>query len=153
MIHIFFFHLVYLLLRTKSGGLEIVDEFLWWLLQVFGLSYSQYQQLGALIISQILAIAKHCASFQSIQDNSRETQCDEHIEIQPDLCSFFGGGRGHAYSIRKLLGQVLSLCHSSDLSCYSDKARSLTHCTTRELLDFFVFLKFIYLFIYLFIYF
>ena len=33
----------------------------------------------------------------------------------------------------KFLGQGSNLCHSSNLSCCSDNARSLTHCTTREL--------------------
>ena len=30
--------------------------------------------------------------------------------------------------------QGLNLCHSSNLSCCSDSAGSLTHCTTKELL-------------------
>ena len=33
----------------------------------------------------------------------------------------------------KFLGQGLNLHHGSDLSCYSDHNRSLTHCVTREL--------------------
>ena len=34
----------------------------------------------------------------------------------------------------KFPGQGLNLCHSSDPSCSGDNARSLTCCTTRELL-------------------
>ena len=34
----------------------------------------------------------------------------------------------------KFLGQGPNLCHSSDISRCSDNTRSLTHCTTRELL-------------------
>ena len=34
----------------------------------------------------------------------------------------------------KFSGQGLNPCHSNDLSCCSDNARSLTHSTTRELL-------------------
>ena len=40
---------------------------------------------------------------------------------------------GHAHSMWKFPDQGLDLCHSSDLSCCSDNARSLTCCTTREL--------------------
>ena len=36
------------------------------------------------------------------------------------------------------MGQGLNSCHSSDLRCFGDKARSLTLCATRELLFFFL---------------
>jgi len=36
----------------------------------------------------------------------------------------------------KFLGQGLNPCHSKQLSCCSDNARSLTHCATRELWSF-----------------
>ena len=39
----------------------------------------------------------------------------------------------HAQGMWKFLDQGLNLCHSSDKSCCSDNARSLTHCATREL--------------------
>ena len=38
-----------------------------------------------------------------------------------------------ASGMRKLLGQGLNLCHSSDLSYNSDNTRSLTCCATRKL--------------------
>ena len=37
----------------------------------------------------------------------------------------------------KLLDQILKLHHRGDLSCGSDTTRSLTHCTTRKLLNYF----------------
>ena len=40
----------------------------------------------------------------------------------------------------KFLGQGLNLSHSSNLSCCSDNARSLTCCTTRELPEKIIFL-------------
>ena len=40
---------------------------------------------------------------------------------------------GHVH-LWKFPGQGSNLCHSSDLSCYSDNTRSWTHCITRELL-------------------
>ena len=40
---------------------------------------------------------------------------------------------GHAHSMWKFPGQGSNPCLSSDLSCYSDNTRSITHCTTREL--------------------
>ena len=48
-----------------------------------------------------------------------------HIYIYSYIC--------HAQSMRKFLGQGLNPCHSSNPSHSSDNARSLTHCTTREL--------------------
>ena len=41
---------------------------------------------------------------------------------------------GHTHSTCKFLGQGLKLHHSSNPSCCSDNAGSLTHYTTRELL-------------------
>ena len=42
---------------------------------------------------------------------------------------------GHTHSVWKFLGQGSNSCHNSDPSQCSDTARSLTHCTARELLD------------------
>ena len=39
---------------------------------------------------------------------------------------------GHTCSIWKFPGQGLNPCHSSNPSCYSENARSLTSCATRE---------------------
>ena len=47
---------------------------------------------------------------------------------------------GHACGLWKLPGQRLNPCHSSDPSCFSDKAVSLTSSTTGELPQFFFFL-------------
>ena len=46
----------------------------------------------------------------------------------------------------KFLGQGLNLCHSSNLSRYSDNAGSLTCCATRELLrvEHFIWLPFLF---------
>ena len=44
-----------------------------------------------------------------------------------------GAEGGYTCSIWKFLGQGWYLCHSSNLSCCSDNARTLTHYTTREL--------------------
>ena len=52
--------------------------------------------------------------------------------IASAICLFIHLG-GHAYSIQKFLGQGSNLGHSQDSSHSSDKAGSLTHCTTREL--------------------
>ena len=40
---------------------------------------------------------------------------------------------GHTHSLCKYPGQGSNGCHSSDPSHCSDSAKSLTHCTTREL--------------------
>ena len=48
--------------------------------------------------------------------------------------SFFGWDRNNsAQGVQKFPGQELNLHHSSDPSCCSDNAGSLTHSTTREL--------------------
>ena len=47
--------------------------------------------------------------------------------------TYLFGGRGVGGEW-KFLGQGSNLCHSSDLNYCSDKARSLSHSTTRELL-------------------
>lgn len=40
---------------------------------------------------------------------------------------------GYGHGMRRCPGQGLNQCHRSNLSHYSDNARSLTHCTTEEL--------------------
>ena len=51
---------------------------------------------------------------------------------EPQFCFVFVFGSTHG--IWKFLDKEWNLYHSKDLSCCSDNARSLTHCTTRELL-------------------
>ena len=51
------------------------------------------------------------------------------------LCAYlFLGGRGHACSMQKFPGQESNPHHSSDLSHCNDNTRSLTYCTTRDIL-------------------
>ena len=57
-----------------------------------------------------------------------QRRCFLFHEVQSILFCFWWH-RQHV----EILGQRLNLCHSSDLSCCSDNARSLTHCATREL--------------------
>ena len=60
------------------------------------------------------------------------------------LSLFLGVGGVYAWGRWKLLGQGSNPCHSSNLSCCSDNARSLTSCTTRE----FFFLSFLFIFVF-----
>ena len=46
---------------------------------------------------------------------------------------FFSFFFGYGHGMWRCPGQGLNQCHRSNLSHYSDNARSLTHCTTREL--------------------
>ena len=57
---------------------------------------------------------------------------------------FFFWGRGHTWVMRKFPGQESNPHRSSNPSCYSDNARSLTHCPTWELPRTFFFLNLFY---------
>ena len=71
-----------------------------------------------------------------VQDDSKLIWVQVVLKIQArftlSLSLFFG----HIHGTCKSPGQGLNLSHCNDSSRYSDNARSLTHCITRELLFF-----------------
>ena len=66
----------------------------------------------------------------------KELQGNKDLCLRKRTSVFFWGGGGCDHGMWKFLGQGLNLCHSRDLSYYSDNARSLTYCTTKELQEY-----------------
>ena len=62
------------------------------------------------------------------RSNSFETDDDFDLGLFLVFVSVFG----HFHSMWKFLGQGTNLCYSSNPSCCSDNAGSLTYHTTRE---------------------